>query len=234
MVPPPPESRRAVRDAVATVPCVLVSGDVTRTGTALELRALVAANAEPHLRTAVANAVPALSTDWHIETLSETVCSALELIRPLVAKFGMPGSGLAISTGDGRTHLWEGDRIVLQVTTPNYPARVRLDDLQSDGTVYHMQPSDVYPPSEYKPLSQFRWGEARSALDEPAVVQPPFGTDLVVAIAASGRPLFLEKRPQTEPTDVYLRDLRAAIEAAQTRREIVTAAALVLTTSKRP
>jgi hypothetical protein len=234
VVPPPPELRRAVRDAVATVPCALVSGDVTGQGNALNLRALVAASSESALRTTMANVAPSLSIDWDINPLSETYCSALDLIRPLVPKFGLLSSGLSLSTHDGRTRLFEGDHLILKITTPNYSSRVRLDDVQSDGTVYHMQPSDGYPSIEYKPLSQFNWGEGRSGFTEAAVVQAPFGTNLIIAIASSGRPLLREKRPPVEPTDTYLRDLRASIEAAQARLEIITAAALVLTTSQHP
>jgi hypothetical protein len=214
------------------IPCTIVSGDIIREGNGLTVRGMVTTSSEARVHAAAANAGPMLSLGWTVESIGEAYCSALELIRPLVAKFGMPSSGLAISIGDGGTHLREGDRIVLNITAPNYRSRVQLDDLQSDGTVYHMQPSDGYPANMYEPLSQNHWGDARSGVELP-VVQAPFGTNMIIAIA-SQRPLFLEKRPAVEPTDVYLRALRSAIEAARARREVITAAVLVLTTSKRP
>ena len=67
----PAELRRAVRDAIAPIPCALASGDVIGDGNTLELRAIVAANSEAGLRAAVAKAVPMLAIDWHIGTFNE-------------------------------------------------------------------------------------------------------------------------------------------------------------------
>jgi hypothetical protein len=145
----------------------------------------------------------------------------------------MLNSGLTLSTQDGRTNLLEGNRIVLRITAPNYRSRVQLDDVQSDGSVYHMQPSDGYPASQYDPQSQHTWGDARPGVVDPPVVAAPFGTNLIIAIA-SEKPLFVERRPPIEKVDDYLRSLRSAIEAAQTRHEVITATALILSTSKRP
>ena len=69
----------------------------------------MAANSEAGLRAAVAKAVPTLAIDWHIETFREPYCKMLELIRPLVPKFGMLKGGLMLTTDDGATKLFEGD-----------------------------------------------------------------------------------------------------------------------------
>jgi serine/threonine-protein kinase len=226
------ELRRVVASAAATVPCALVSGDVVQNGAALLLDGLVSAREEASLRTAVSGAAPDLSLVWRVTSFDGPYCDAVELLRTFAVPFGAPALGLAVATADGRTHLQEGDPLQLRITAPGFHAHVQLDYLQNDGTVYHMQPSAAYPGTLQEPGSQHGWGEPRPDVAELPSVQPPFGADMIIAIAAPA-PLLPNTRPEIEPTDTYLRDLRAAIEAARARDELLAGTALILVISPR-
>ncbi|WP_372623363.1 serine/threonine-protein kinase [Falsiroseomonas sp.] len=228
----PEELRRTVAAVVGATPCALVSGDATGNGTALLLDGLVAAQHAAPLRAALAQAAPGVALTWRVTAFDGPHCEAVELLRSLAAPFGTPAAGLAVATSDGRTHLEEGDRLVLRVTAPDFRARVQLDYLQTDGTTYHMQPSAAYPGAVQEPGSRLDWGEPRPGIAEPPTVQPPFGADMVMAIAAPSW-LFHEPRPEIEPTADYLRELRAAIAAVRRRGEPVAGTALIIVVGPR-
>ncbi|WP_372623332.1 serine/threonine protein kinase [Falsiroseomonas sp.] len=231
---PREETRRAVRDAIATVPCALVSGDIAEDGNTLLLTGLAASGeTEAELRTVVTSAAPSAALDWRVRSFEGPYCAALELVRPISPRFGMLGTGLSLSLAGGRTTLTDGDRLIVDITAPNFPAFLQLSYFQGDGTVFHMQPSAAAPARRYEPLARDRWGEPGPTMAEPPTVGPPFGTDLILGVASES-PLFSRTRPETETAEAYLRDLQAAIEAARRRREVLAGTAVPLTVRPRP
>jgi len=64
-------------------------------------------------------------------------------------------------------------------------------------------------------------------------VDVPFGTDMIVAIA-SAAPLYRNARPQSEPQEGYLRDLRAALDTAARNRSRLSATVMVVRTTPKP
>lgn len=226
------EIRAAIAAAIKPMGCALVSGDVTPEGNAVKLDVLTEKGVEPGLRSAIAAAAPAARLDLHVATFDGPYCELVELLRPLFTPFGSTGAGLAIFLKGNRMELQDGDRVAVGINAPNYTSLVQLDYLQKDGIVYHMQPSRSNPAERYAPLSQHSWGEPRPNEAPLLEVGPPFGTDMIAAIA-SDTLLFPQGRPETEGIQDYVRDLRDAITAAQRRQESLTAAALVLRTRPR-
>ena len=232
-VPPPRPDIDKLRGAVASIPCALVSGGVAEGGTRVVLNGVATGEAEVRLRATVAGAAPRAPVDWHVATFEGPYCGVLDLLRSISVAFGTSGTGLVISLNGNRTDLLDGDPVVVHITAPNYPSVVQLDYLQNDGTVYHMQSSSFDPQERYAPLSVHSSGEPGPGTIAPLTVLPPFGTDMIIAIA-SDRPLFPQARPPVAKMQDYLRDLEGAVSAARQRGEHLSGAALVLTTRPSP
>lgn len=111
----------------------------------------------------------------------------------------------------------EGDRLVLDVMSPDYPAVVYIDYFDASGTVLHLQPNatvaaDVVPPDTALSIGTERPGQPSLEL----TVGPPYGQEIAVAFATS-HPLYEGVRPLTEPADGYLAFLRDRVAAARAR-----------------
>ena len=111
---------------------------------------------------------------------------------------------------DGRSGLRDGEQVRLRLVMPDFASRLRVDYLVHDGTVGHLYPQIADPglqitadaprtftPDETVNLSHPSW-----------TITPPYGTDMIIAVASS-QPLFDRPRPSNgETADVYLRDCR--------------------------
>lgn len=100
----------------------------------------------------------------------------------------------------------EGERLVLSITAPDYNSFVYVDYIQKDGTVVHMFPIPPLPDNSMSVGETLVLGEDNPELPQ-YIVRPPFGLDMVV-IYTSPVPVFKSLRPNVEPADSYLDDLR--------------------------
>jgi hypothetical protein len=62
---------------------------------------------------------------------------------------------------------------------------------------------------------------------------PPFGTDLIIAIASSA-PLFNKNQALPDQADAYVRELGSALDAAARRHANIAAGAVEVRTSPKP
>lgn len=109
----------------------------------------------------------------------------------------------------------EGDRLVLDLEAPDYPAYVYVDYFDAAGRVIHLQPNETIPLRRLAPGAQLQVGAATDGA--PALdirVAPPFGQEIAVAFASSV-PLFDAPRPLVEPAMPYLEEMRARVEDAR-------------------
>jgi hypothetical protein len=183
---------------------------------------------EAELRRLVEAAAGGAFVEWRVTGFDGPYCPVLDLLRPHGPRFGVVPRGLAVTPLDGRARLAEGERLVLRVASPDFASTVRLDYLETSGRVSQMQPSEIYPAPRTMPGEHYLWGDDRPNLAEPPRVQPPFGTDLVIAIA-SETALSPAPAGDHENPERYTAQLRAALDAALRRREIVAVHALVVT-----
>ena len=108
-----------------------------------------------------------------------------------------------------------GQRLVFDMTAPDYPAVIYVDYFDATGNVLHMQPNDQVPTVLSAPESTLSVGQ--SAPGVPAlklIVGPPFGQEIAVAFATSVS-LYEGVRPTVEPAEPYLQFLSAAIANAR-------------------
>jgi serine/threonine-protein kinase len=166
---------------------------------------------------------PAHPVDWQVHAVDPVFCDVLALLRPLTPQGGAPAAGLTLALAGGRTALRDGERILPRLTMPGFAGEVRVDYLAHDGSVVHFYPSVAEPQRHVaaQPARRLAPGE-RLALGDPGPgrvpweVGPPYGTDMVVAIASS---VPLPLRPPAQNAEdnaaVYLHDLAAAITEAR-------------------
>ncbi|NKC34172.1 peptidoglycan -binding protein, partial [Falsiroseomonas selenitidurans] len=132
-------------------------------------------------------------------------CPVLDALRPLPADGGGLRLGLV-----GNGPLPGGAPLRLDLALPAWPAHLSVHYLSNAGEAVRLEQSGGHAAG-----TALRLGEPRAGF--PGwLVDEPFGTDMVLAIASDG-PLLAAQRPVVEPVADFAAALAAAVEAA--RRE---------------
>jgi hypothetical protein len=115
--------------------------------------------------------------------------------------------------------LVENDPLRLQLRSPDFPSHIYIDYFSSDGTVAHLLPAKGLRDNRFDAKAQVTIGDMDSRALR-VVVKPPFGLDIVLALASS-EPLFQELRPPQEDASGYLSALGFAIDRLRARNDAV-------------
>jgi hypothetical protein len=124
----------------------------------------------------------------------------------------------------------EGDNLVLDLTTPNFPSYVYVDYFLLDGSVVHLFPNGEQNENSVQPNQTLRIGDGPKA--KKWEISPPFGEEMITIIA-SARPLFKEPRAEVEKADVYRGALDAGIRGVD-MNEVLANFTFVQTSAKGP
>jgi hypothetical protein len=175
-----------------------------------------------------------------VTQVGQIFCPWQDLLRPIAKTFGEGGDRMTIRLRDNPAWLEEDDYIRPQLTMADFPGEMRVDYLDRDGNVRHLYPQ-VAEPGEHlagDPPRKFNAGEALN-LGEPGPnnlgwqVSPPFGRDIIVAIASEDA-LFDQPRPSNvEKAADYLRDLKRAVDAARSRGVRLAATVMAVETRRK-
>jgi serine/threonine-protein kinase len=168
--------------------------------------------------------------DWRVTAVEPVFCDLLTTLRPVAPIAGAPPHGLGIALADGATSLTDGSRIMPHVTMADFAGDLRVDYVGHDGSVVHLYPT-LAEPARNVAAQKARHLAAGTplALGDPGPgrpvweVGPPYGTDMIVAVASS---VALPVSPAQNAEDngaEYLRDLRSAIAKARQDGAEVTA-----------
>lgn len=215
--------RQQVAQLAASQSCALIDGGM-RDGGNVTLTGLAGAAAADALRQSLARVTIPGAVDWRVNSVASVFCPALNALHPTVPAFGAAGPRLGLTLANDQTRLRDGERILPQLVMPDFHASLRVDYVGHDGTVLHLYPqlADAQQHMTADPPRVFQSDEAVRLGDpgpgHPAwEVGPPYGTDMIIAVASS-QPLFDRPRPgNVETAANYLRDLQAAVDAAQRR-----------------
>ena len=218
----PEALRRSIASAAQGADCAVLQGDVARDGR-LIVQGVIGARAAPAVLQQFRETAPTAPLDWTVREASGPYCGALNLVRAYARPFGSTTGGIEVGLKDGRTDLVTDDPIEVRTTMAGFPAYLEVDYFSSDGSVAHVRTA-----SQGSPTVPARSGQSIVA----GAAAPPFGTDLVVAIASSP-PLFPKSKTLPETTDAYLRDLRTALDAAKQRRSELATGVVVVHTSEK-
>ncbi len=224
-----------IAEALAAMPCTLISGQFDDRGNGVLLRGLTGAGqAQSGIRQTLGRLAPAAAIDWQVVSFENPgYCGALDAIRPVAARnFGGSDSGFAIALPHPGAALRSRELLKLRVTTPPFATWLQVDYLQHDGKVWHMHPSDDEPARQFPPDAHAVIGEPHGGFGGWEVGEP-YGRDMIIAVASTVR-LFAKPRPVEEDAASYLAALQDAIAAAGKRGQRVLADALVVDTVKGP
>lgn len=218
-------SAGSVRDGISallsSVPCArLQVAFVPDTGS-LELRGHVPeegfrAPVLASLRAQVGGSIPVLD---NLLILPPPQCGALSGI----AAVGLPQSTDQLTNPllvgeDAHARLYrysKGERLIFDMTAPDYGSYVYVDYFDASGNVIHLVPNDSVTLEYHDPKSAVKIGADRADGNFlPVFIGPPYGQEIAVAFAAS-RPLYDGLRPTVEPADGYLRWLKDRVSRAR-------------------
>jgi serine/threonine-protein kinase len=204
----------------ATQRCAFIGGSVRDNGEAV-LTGIAGPNAQADIRQSIAShAVPG-TMQWKVAGADTVFCPALTLLQSIAPPFGSADPALMLTLADNRTALHDGDHIRPRLTMPGFVGYLRVDYIAHDGTVQHLYPQVADSSGAVADKVHEFVPDQKVSLGDPAAgqpgweVAPPFGTDMIIAVASS-RPLFTRPRAGNVETAVtYLRDLDAAVRAVR-------------------
>jgi serine/threonine-protein kinase len=242
-LPPAADPSAAIRTQLASfvsqLPCSLLDGDVH--DGAVQVAGIAGPGAIDALRqklTAMGISNPAPSL--RITQVEPRFCQWENFLRPFAEPFGAAGDRLTLHLADDPPWLVNNQFIRPRVTMANFRGMLRVDYLDREGNVQHLYPQRPDPsqhlagdpPHVFAPREALNLGEPGPG-NPGWQAAPPFGTDVIIAIASEDA-LFDRPRPaNVEKADAYLRDLRQAVEAARSRGARIAATAMPVETREK-
>jgi serine/threonine-protein kinase len=229
--------RQEIERVFSAAPCVLVDSTVQDSGT-VTVTGLGGRKADDALRQEVAGLAGSHALDWRVQRIDPVFCDALATVRPVAPLAGAPDAGLRLALAGGRSALHEGEFIEPRVTMPNFSGYVRVDYFAHDGSLAHLYPTIADPQQHLLavPARTLHPGailEIGTAVrDHPRwEVGPPFGTDMMIAVASSVPLLNVPPAHNFEDNGTdYFGRLGRAIEAARNNGASVTATVMLVDT----
>jgi eukaryotic-like serine/threonine-protein kinase len=207
------------------------SGTVTVTG-------IAGRSANDALHHKVTDLAGSHALDWRVERIDPVFCDALAAIRPVTPLAGAPGRGLRLALAGDRTSLHDDEYIQPRISMPGFSGRLQVDYLAHDGSLVHLYPTVADPQDHYVavPARTLHPGEVlelgKGGGGHPQwQVGPPYGTDMIIAVASSVPLLDLPPPPNQEDNGTdYLRRLGRAIETALSKGASVSGAVMLVDT----
>jgi serine/threonine-protein kinase len=237
VTPPPPPTTpepEALRDRIAQWAngrsCAVLGGDVGDGGS-VALNGLAGNQLIEDLRWGLTSFVPTGQIEWGVIGVDPIFCPALNALHQITPAFGASGGPrLGLQMANGATRLADPAPIRVQLTMPDFPSWLHVDYVAHNGVVQHLYPQLAEPknaitadqPRTFAPGTPVHLGHPSWQIG------PPYGTDMIIAIASSD-PLFDHARPtNAEAADVYLRDLQTAVDDLRQRGARLAGAAVTL------
>jgi eukaryotic-like serine/threonine-protein kinase len=222
--PPPP----SIAAQLAAIPCSTVTAVSGAAQGTTVFHGVIGSGAPRNSLDAILWPLGAAAVRSGVQTFpySTTMCRMAELVR---SNDGGPGmSGVRLAMFNGRTGLVAGDAVRMSLRMPDFDGEIRVEDLNGQDQVLHLMEAVLGAPPRRRAGEQVPLG--RDGSDMIGKVEPPFGSELVVAIVSS-EPLFSSRRIQEEAPTGYLPALEAAVGAVRGRGGRVAMDAVVVTTS---
>jgi hypothetical protein len=228
--------RHRIAQLASDQPCALVDGGVGDDGH-VTVTALAGGPAAQALRQRVDGLSLPGAVHWHVQPVDESFCQALDVLRPIAPSFDPTAPRLGLTLVGGETRLYDGQRIRPQLVMPDFEGHLTVDYITHDGAVLHLYPQvadaaqhlAADPPRVFSPGESLHLGTVRPG-HPPWEAGKPYGMDIIIAIAAS-QSLFTGPRPSNgEDAASYLRALEAAVQAARTRGDRLSASAITVDT----
>jgi serine/threonine-protein kinase len=211
---PPVDPLKALASALAGADCSLVQA--TLAGHTIQLSGIVGWDHEQALEQAITQAAPGSMVASRPDVFRGPYCGIANLLRPLMQPLAPDGTfavGLVDTKGQKieNAALKNDEPIIPHLVTPATTSYLTVDYFSSDGTVLHIFPRSKDRIKAFAPSSKASFG--LPGYHDTFPVSPPFGTDVLVAIATQ-RPLFARPRPDDDDLKDYMASLRKALAGA--------------------
>ena len=217
--PDPPDRIAALtkgaNQALQGFQCARLSAQVSSVGD-IQVGGYVGGEADKHQVEERLRALPdAGGIDNRIAVMRPPLCDVLEVLHTAVSS--PPNGPLApqIDPGGAAGVYFEGQSLKIGVTaTSAYDGYLYIDYIDGQqGYVVHLFPNELRSDNAVRAGSKVDIGTLPKEAED-YVFQPPFGTNLIVAISAP-QPLFPMLRPRVEEREQaqrYLADLRSRLQ----------------------
>ncbi|HSU04018.1 MAG TPA: hypothetical protein VLI93_00440, partial [Acetobacteraceae bacterium] len=230
--------RQQIEQALDDARCALVNGVVQDSGT-VTVTGMAGREADDALRSQVTDLAAPRAVDWRVQRVDPVFCAALKAIHPVSPMAGARDEGLRLGLAGGISTLRDRDLILPRLTMAKFSGQLRVDYIARDRSLEHMYPRVADPAQKLIaiPAQILRPGQ-RLEIGNPAPghpqwdVGPPYGTDMIIAVASSG-PLFDSPPARNAEANgsEYLLKLGVAIEAARRNGADVTATVMLVDTT---
>ncbi|MEM7172097.1 MAG: hypothetical protein AAF530_18145 [Pseudomonadota bacterium] len=140
------------------------------------------------------------------KSLPASVLNRLNAVIATKSRANANGIDLRLNNPNG--DFVEGERAVIKITGPRFPAYLYLDHFKSDGSVVHLMSGPIAGDEAAQARQEFV--VRRTASDQPIVMGPAPNQELIVLLA-SPEPLLVAPRPEKESAREYLEALKPQI-----------------------
>ena len=153
--------------------------------------------------------------DLSVDVVPPPLCHSLSEFNAMRLTGLIVDGAVGLHLAGGKPELREGDPIRVEVHAPNYPVNLLIDYFSLDGQVLHLWPN------QQDPKITLAAGQTR-IFGNPGAGKtwnaggPPFGTELITAIATAAPLALSGVRPEVEPASRYLGELRRALNKLDT------------------
>jgi hypothetical protein len=179
------------------------------------LSGFVASDADLRIVQAVAGRVPGTSVG-DVDVAPWPLCEALETLEPLLTAADPPK---IVVSGNGM--LRAGDNLTIEVRPTGGPRYTYVSYIQADGSIIELaQPKAAGEPA----TTALKFGDGRDGRSR-FLVGPPFGHELVIALATPQR-LFEQAMPARQSARDYLTELRRVLMPSPDRPVIAASASV--------
>lgn len=147
-----------------------------------------------------------------VDVLGSPYCEVVNFLAGYRAGARDLASKIALPELNKLVQYREGDKLMLELVTPDFSSYMYVDYFMLNGTVVHMLPENNRPLVKTPANKRIKIGEGGKG-KQSWEISAPFGRELIT-IVATKQPLFDKARPEIEEVDVYLAALRGALEQA--------------------
>lgn len=210
-------ARDGISQLLSRVPCARLQATFIPESGMLELRGHVpeATMREPILNAIRAQLGASIPVGGSMLVLPSPQCDVLDRLENI----GLPQSQgqrldslqIGATTQISEFDYGEGERVIIKMRSPDYPAYVYVDFFDVDGRVLHLRPNQWESVLLHDPDTPLEIGADREdGQSVHLIVRPPFGQELAIAYAAS-HPIYDGLRETIEPAGPYLDYMRTRI-----------------------
>ena len=207
-----------IRPLLIDVPCARIEARMSA-GT-VRLSGYARADSDlARLRQALLSIPGVKDVDSRTNQINKSLCAPIDFFSPYIESDRDVVRGLTIRTKNDSGEFVEGDKLVVNITTPDYDSYIYVDYFALDGSVVHLRPQANRPQNLVPTGQSITLGDINSA--KQWTIAPTFGTEFLVVLATP-KLIFESVRNEVEGQDEYLRELGWKLDRMAVRRRLET------------